>query len=183
MDRRQTKSKNAIISAFVCLLSQKHFDHITVGDIISLADVSRATFYAHFETKQDLLKILCEELFCHISDSLRLDSPNHNHIFSCNAPDSVFLHLFQHIKKNDNHILDLLKSSNNELFLQYFEVELVKLISTQLPHFESRKHEILPEEYWIEHISAIFTHTVRWWCKNGLTETPERITEYFYYAV
>ena len=39
----------------------------------------------------------------------------------------MFLHLFRHLQKNDNHILDLLSCQNNSLFLGYFKAELKKL--------------------------------------------------------
>ena len=71
MDRRQKKTRNAIFKAFTTLLSQKDFAHITVGEIIELADVGRATFYAHFETKDFLLKEFSQELFCHVFDMER----------------------------------------------------------------------------------------------------------------
>ena len=58
MDRRQRKTREGIFSAFTTLLSQKEFGQITVGEIIERADISRATFYAHFETKEFLLKEL-----------------------------------------------------------------------------------------------------------------------------
>ena len=49
MDRRQWKTRSAIFQAFIFLLSKKDFAHITVEEIIKLADVGRATIYAHFE--------------------------------------------------------------------------------------------------------------------------------------
>ena len=48
MDRRQRKSREAIFNAFICLLSKKHYNKITVGEIIEIADIGRATFYSHF---------------------------------------------------------------------------------------------------------------------------------------
>ena len=183
MDRRQRKTREAIFNAFIGLLSKKEFGQITVGEIIDRADVGRATFYAHFETKDFLLKELCEELFCHIFDATRHAPTEHRHIFDCDAPDSVFLHLFQHLQKNDNNILELLSCRNNELFLQYFKLNLQKLVASQLPLFQAKKPERLPDSFWLNHIASTFIETLRWWLDNGRKDSPEAITEYFYLAV
>lgn len=183
MDRRQRKTREAIFSAFIDLLSKKDFGQITVGEIITHADVGRATFYSHFETKDYLLKELCEELFCHIFDATNNEQSEHRHLFDCDAPNSVFLHLFQHLQKNDNNILELLSCQNNELFLQYFKINLQRLVVSQLPLFEARKNEILPDSFWVNHIASTFIETVRWWIDNGMKESPETITEYFCLAV
>ena len=180
MDRRQRKTREAIFSAFTQLLSEKELTRITVGDIIAKADVGRATFYAHFETKDFLLKELCEELFCHIFDTSESD---HRHIFHCDAPDSVFLHLFQHLLKNDNGILQLLSGQNDHLFLEYFQAGLRKTVISQLPLFEARKDARLPGSFWVDHICSVFVQTLRWWIDHGMQESPETITEYFYLAV
>jgi len=49
--------------------------------------------------------------------------------------------------------------------------------------FEQGRAEKLPEDFWLNHIAATFVETVRWWIDNGMRESPETITEYFYLAV
>ena len=182
MDRRQRKTREAIFRAFIKLLSEKDFERITVAEIIDSANVGRATFYSHFETKDFLLKELCEELFCHVLDAVS-EKNDHKHIFECDAPDSVFLHLFRHLQNNDNNILALLSCKNNELFLRYFKNNLVSLIKSQISLFEEKKDPKLPDSLWINHITSTFVETVRWWVDNGKNETPETMTEYFFLIV
>ena len=182
MDRRQRKTRDAIFQAFTELLSQKNFNQITVGEIIERADVGRATFYAHFETKDYLLKAFCEELFCHIFD-VENSEMTHRHIFSCDGAASPFLHLLQHIQKNDNHILDLLSSTNNDLFLRYFRENLETLVQNHVSLFAPHRDDRLPDGFWKNHITSTFIEILRWWIENGMQESPETITEYFMIVV
>ena len=183
MDRRQRKTREAIFNAFTQLLSQKDFNQITVGEIIDLADVGRATFYAHFETKDFLLKEFCQELFCHIFDAEHNDHCGHKHIFDCDSKDAAFLHLFRHLQKNDNNILLLLSSQNNELFLRYFRSNLEGLIENHLSLFEHRRNMNIPNAFWKNHIISVYIETLKWWLENGMKERPETITEYFFQVV
>lgn len=179
MDRRQKKTRDAIFSAFTSLLSQKNYNQISVQEIIDEADIGRTTFYAHFETKDYLLKDLCEELFGHIIDTA-MGLPHGHYHYSCgNETDSVFLHLLRHLQENDRNILELLSSQNNEIFLKYFKSNLKKLIITQYADKGLLKNTQLPEDYIVNHISSSFVETVGWWVSRQMQETPEKITEYF----
>ncbi len=183
MDRRQRKSREAIFEAFIQLLSKKEYNQITVGEIISLADVGRATFYAHFETKDFLLKDLCQALFDHVFVTEAGGISDQKMWSACDAPDAVFLHLFSHLQKNDNHILDLLSCPNNELFLRYFKEDLLWLVQKNAHLFASAKHPDLPQAFWEHHIAATFVETLRWWLAHKMEQTPEVITRYFFMAV
>lgn len=183
MDRRQRKTREAIFNAFTGLLSKKNFNQITVAEIIERADVGRATFYAHFETKDFLLKNFCEELFCHIFDAENNKNHDHRHIFDCDSSASAFLHLFEHVQKNDNNILTLLASQNNELFLSYFKSNLVTMVESHIDLFEKIKYGNLPYSFWKNHIVSTLVETLKWWIENGTTESPETITKYFFEIV
>jgi AcrR family transcriptional regulator len=53
-DRRVTKSRQLLQRALARLISEKPFGKITVQQIIDRANVGRTTFYAHFQSKEDL---------------------------------------------------------------------------------------------------------------------------------
>lgn len=179
MDRRQKKTRESIFKAFTELLSKKNVKNITVGEIIEKADVGRATFYAHFPTKDFLVKELNEELFCHIFDSIE-DNTNHHHIFNNHESSSAYLHLFKHLESNDNGILDLLSSPNNDLFLGYFKAGLVKVINKS-DNIASIAD--LPKGFVVNHRASTFVETVRWWVDNKMVQSAEEITKYYLLAI
>lgn len=183
MDRRQRKTREAIFSALIELLAEKDFTKITVGEIIERADVGRATFYSHFETKDFLLTALCEDLFCHIFDTETGTHGEHRHMFRCDPPQDVFLHLFRHLTENDNRILSLLTGQNTEIFLRCFKERLRETVAAHLEQFEGEKSAALPESFRIHHIASSFVETLRWWIENGRKETPETLTVYFLLSV
>lgn len=179
MDRRQKKTREAIFTAFTSLLAEKNYNQITVQEIIDAANVGRTTFYAHFETKEYLLKDLCEELFGHIVDTA-MGFPHGQYPYSCgNAADSVFLHLLRHLQKNDRNILGLLSSQNNDLFLGYFKSNLRKLIISQYAAAGHLKKSGLPEDFLVNHITASFVDMVSWWLSRDMKESPEQLAAYF----
>ena len=176
MDRRQKKTREAIFHAFAELLSERNVQNITVGQIIERADVGRATFYAHFETKEFLLKALCEELFCHVTDHINGEH-DHHHIFRCDESESAFEHIFRHLQNNDNQLLKLLSGENRDFFLPYFTTGLMDLIRQQCQEFPAPIG--LPLDFWQAHIAASFVQTLRWWVDHGMEQSPEEITAYF----
>jgi AcrR family transcriptional regulator len=56
VDPRAEKSRVLITASFVALLNRRSYDRIRVSDITRKAHVGRATFYAHFASKDALLE-------------------------------------------------------------------------------------------------------------------------------
>jgi AcrR family transcriptional regulator len=54
-DRRVQRTKQHLRAALLSLVKERGFEVLTVQDILDLANVGRATFYAHFDNKEDLL--------------------------------------------------------------------------------------------------------------------------------
>jgi AcrR family transcriptional regulator len=61
-DRRVERTRQLLQGAFRSLIRERDFETLTVQQIIDRANVGRATFYAHFDNKDDLLASGFEEL-------------------------------------------------------------------------------------------------------------------------
>ena len=54
-DRRVQRTQHLLRGALFSLIQEKGYEALSVQDIIDRANVGRATFYSHFDNKQDLL--------------------------------------------------------------------------------------------------------------------------------
>ena len=148
-------------------------------EIIDAANVGRTTFYAHFETKDDLLKELCEELFGHIIGSAMDCTHTHGLYSDGSAPESVFCHLLQHLQENDKNIIPLLSCESSEMFLRFFKDSLNELVRSQFINQNRKANTDIPEDFLINHISGSFVEMVLWWIKGHRKQTPEDLDRYF----
>lgn len=179
MDRRQQKTRDAIFRAFTELLSKKSYTKITVQEIINEANIGRSTFYAHFETRDELLKELCTDLFTHVfSQTL---SSEHTHDFSASAgdPGAMIVHILYHLRDNRKNIVSLLSCESSELFLSYFKQYLREFVTAHLLAELSQSSGSIPEEFLINHITCSFIGMVEWWVRQGLKQSPEELAGYF----
>jgi AcrR family transcriptional regulator len=179
MDRRQQKTRDAIFEAFSTLLSSKSYTKITVQDIIDEANIGRSTFYTHFETKDDLLKEMCTDLFEHIfSRSLNTES-THDFSLADGNPNSMITHILYHLRDNKKNIIGILTCESSELFLRFFKQYLNEFIIQHLLKNAKRKNENIPEDFLVNHITGSFVEMVQWWIKNNMKQSPEKLEKYF----
>jgi AcrR family transcriptional regulator len=61
-DRRVQRTRGLLREALFSLIQEKGFEPLSVQNIIDRANVGRATFYAHFDNKEDLLLAGFDEL-------------------------------------------------------------------------------------------------------------------------
>lgn len=179
MDRRQQKTREAILEAFGSLLSQKSYAKITVQDIIDGANIGRTTFYAHFETKDALLQDMCTELFAHVfSDPLRTED---THDFSQQErdPQKVVTHILYHLLDNRRNILGILTGESEEVFLRYFKQHLNELMPQSFFGKIDADAGGVPRDFLVHHLSSSFIATIQWWAGGGLAQPPEEIARYY----
>jgi len=175
MDRRQLKTRNAILGAFRVLLESKSYNNITVQDIIDEAYVGRSTFYAHFETKDELLSTICSQIFEHVFSEILYAEAGHDFSKENERLSDKLTHLLYHLKESQKDIVGMLFGDSNEMFLDFFRRYLKKLFLMYKP----RNIGNVPEEFSVNHYVAGFMEAVKWWIRRRMKETPEQIVDYY----
>ena len=175
-DRRVGKTRKAIFTALSELLQEKKFSKITVQEIIDRADVGRATFYAHFPTKEDLLIGNIENIFESLSGQLN------GHMTQEQKSESLpVAALFAHIQDNERIIKGVLMSESGELlfekFKSYWGDKIQPLIMAHIPDKEKPK---VPIDMLTNHIINTLIELIKFWLQDGLRYTPEQMEQYFF---
>lgn len=176
MDRRQRKTRKAIFQAFSSLLARKHYSRISVQDIIDEADVGRTTFYAHFQTKEDLLNQMCEDIFSHVFSSVGEREAAHDFSMRPATLSNELTHLLYHLKEQGQDISNLFSGESGDIFLKYFKAQLTKAFGGMKELFPAS----VPQEYAEIFYVTSFAELVSLWIRKGYQETPETMVQYYF---
>ena len=173
MDRRQLKTRSAIFQAFSKLLEKKHFNNITVQEILDEANVGRSTFYAHFETKDALLREMCTDIFNHIFSQELHSESSHDFSSSDHGLKEKITHLLYHMKDNKGNVQGVLSGESGELFMRYFK-EYLREMFEQYP--QSIRQNI-PREFALNHLVGSLAEAVKWWIAGRMEMPPEELAD------
>lgn len=175
MDRRQQKTREAIFGAFRRLLERKSYHRITVQDIIEEANIGRSTFYAHFETRDELLGAMCRQIFDHIFSDVLKAEENHDFSGGNRTLAEKLTHLLYHLKEQKQDILHILGGESSDLFLGYFRNCLTELFA----EYKKGSFPEIPDDFVLNHYAGSFSEAVKWWAGRDMACEPEKVVEYY----
>ncbi len=125
LDARAARSQLALGRALVALMTDTAFDAITVQQVLDRAGVGRATFYAHFRNKDDLL----------LSDADRFISMLGRHFAGVAAGTTrvaPIVELFTHVEDVARFIDALARSGRQEAVHDLLMAHLAQMIEQRL---------------------------------------------------
>ena len=168
-DRRVAKTKRAIRSAFVKLLTEKEADKITVKEIADLADVDRKTVYNYYKGVQDIFGELEIELVQSFQKKMMAFEFDPTH------PQEIFYALTS-VLKDEFEIYELLmrlESSSN--FISKIVVFLKKKFCLVMENYKP----IAPMKIDLaaEYLAAGIFSAYRCWFNSDRAQSLEEFTD------
>lgn len=175
MDRRQQKTRAAIFHAFSRLLENGRYENITVQNIIDAANIGRSTFYAHFATKDELLRALCTDIFHHVFYHALPQENEQPNLTERQSLELKLGHILYHLKENEGNLKGLILSDSGALFLTYFKEYLAELFQKYPSLFCTE----VPVDYRLRYLAGSFIETVKWWIETDMQYAPEQVAAFY----
>ena len=121
---RQTVTKTSIVDAFIQLLSKKTFEKITIKDITDLANINRATFYAHYDDKYQLFDEILHNRSTELIATHTVHIIEHGYISVEPLLDAIFEYLLpvkEHCPYTYQSLLPKLREKMIATLIDYFK--------------------------------------------------------------
>lgn len=158
--------KRAICDAVVCLLARKPYTDITVTDVVTTAQVARASFYRSFGSVRDVIELLLDKSFEEMAEGVFpvLQSRDERAWRAF-----LFNHFYLFTRKQQR--MRTLLPQNRDMLFSGMERRM-------------REHEAgLPSETVADryaHVGKIglINGITRKWMDSGMKETPEELIDY-----
>lgn len=167
-----SRSEEAFTRALFQLMEEKPFESITICELSKAADYDRKTFYRHFTSKEDVLKLYCS----YILNEMAAMEKDLGTLTFYTGILSYFRFWEQHMDflylLEKHGLLHFMEDNQAELIYEY----VGKQVQPEIPDNIEKATDF--SKY-----SVFFTYGGLWsilvyWLKQRPHETPEKLTEY-----
>ena len=180
-DRRVRRTRRLLRGALLELAVEKGYDKVTVQDVLDRADVGRATFYAHFRDKDDLLVSGAEEL----RESLRRRMAE----FAAGQRDDpaaerldVARVLFEHAARHRRLYRGLMGKRGADVIRKYAHQDLSALFREHFDDVVARRNAkpAVPVDVTVHFVVSALLAVLTWWLDNDVNYSAEDMAAMFH---
>jgi AcrR family transcriptional regulator len=184
-DPRVERTRHNLRVALLELADEHGYRAVTVGDIAARASVNRATFYRHYEDKEDL----AADVFIRANVEAGRVAPilEGQRVVDVEARVDSETLVFEHIATNRGLYKPLLGYPRNQRFV----LRVREMASAQLRERIAAARERtdiamptpgelrMPEELVLVFAVETFLGVVAWWLERGLAHSPRQMATWF----
>ena len=162
-DRRIQRTRQSLQNALSELIMEKGYEKVTVQDVIDRANVGRSTFYAHFESLDQLLLSGFEPLRAQFEDFLS------GTVIDTESPWALSLAMFQQVQKQQGGYITL---THIQKFLYGYLLDHLKM---SLP----KRSKNVPPELLAHYVASSFIALMTWWIDNEYPLSAEKMNDIY----
>ena len=180
IDRRVKRTQQSLRDALIELMLEKAYEKITIQEIIDRANVGRATFYNHYQDKDDLLLRGVAELASNqeAEDSGQGLATESQEMQTLNTIETAGM--FRHSQQNKRLHQVLFKRNRDNLVLEEISAVLYGRVEEQLSQLKEATYDSpVPMPILAHFISGGIWSLIHWCHENDFPYTPEQMDAFF----
>jgi AcrR family transcriptional regulator len=176
IDRRVARTRRTLHEALIRLILRRGYDALTVQEIIDEADVGRATFYAHYRGKDDLLRGGFERLRGELK-AARLEARRSKK----GRPLPISLAMFEHACAYRDVYRAMLGGQGSIIAINEIRRVLAEMVKEDLS--EVGDDIAVPRELMLQFVVDTFLTALRWCLERRPKLAPSQINDMFRHLV
>jgi AcrR family transcriptional regulator len=177
-DRRVQRTQQLLQTALMALIQEQGYEALTVQDIIDRANVGRATFYAHFDSKEDLLVSRLDGLRA----SLQAQQRNAK-VLTSRSEDRMFAYsreMFVHVDEHRSVFRSMVGKRSGATIQHLFHKMLVDLVREDVKAMAPPKATGgMPHEAVAQLIAGGLFGLILWWVDGPARLSIEEVDALF----
>src|SRR5260370_17429015 len=178
-DRRVRRTRESLHKALISLALEKHYDLITVQEVLDRTDVGRSTFYTHFQSMEQLLISGTQTLRRTLHAALEQQGK------SAKRHESVIAFsraMFDHAYGYRNVYFALLNTGAWPIVRQQLQDVLEELIrrecKAEIANLKTANSDV-PVDLFVHYLTSAFFAGLIWWLDRRSRFTPSQIDDVF----
>ena len=170
LDRRAARSRDLLLDALPGLMAERGFERLTTQNIIDRAGVGRATFYAHFDNKEELLAASIGRLRAWL-ETMRRPAPG--------QPFAFMPPLFDHLDSHRAIYRTTFERESEVAVERLFRAMLRELVRTELAAQPGARRDDAAIALATQFVVSTFWSVTVWWLGDGRVRTPAEVNAIF----
>ena len=176
-DRRVERTQRLIRGALLSLIQEKGFEAVTVQEIIDRANVGRATSYAHFDNKDDLLASGFDDLRASLKARQREALSRGRHL-----EDRMFAfshEIFAHTNEYREVFRAMVGKRSGAAVQRLLHKLVVDLVREDVKDAVARTDRAVPVDALVQFIAGALFGLIMWWLDGKMRVSVAEIDAMF----
>ena len=164
-DPRIRRTKAAIREAFVRLMQKKEYDAITVTDVSEEAQINRKTFYAHYETKEQLFAQILGEMFYDLLSAFMYEKAVPDANLDIDVLSRDIESFFSKIEAYREELDTLIGGRTIEMAFEIAD-DVIRSTLKKIHVLEGEEEGTIPAALYVSRIKNFFFTSIDWWLEQ-----------------
>ncbi len=179
LDPRVVRTRQMLRDALVSLIAEKGFDALTVQDITDRAELNRATFYLHYQDKQELLVKSLRDAIDELMADIGASTDEHGQLAFDESLRPIKA-TFEHVARHARFYRVMMSAEGVPSFIADVRDYIAEITLRWLKALQpDPKQSMVPLEIVANSLSWSLLGVLIWWLEHDMPHSPEYMAEQF----